>query len=158
MPLRAVFAIALILSAAAAHAQSSGELNAELGGETTLFTILPDSVDLSETSGFRTLLLSGAAEDGQTLTLLFGPWQGDALPDRVKIEWRAGDRAFAANADTGGALAASGIETADGALTAFSFGGLVVPAEVIPGGAMAPIEAAQGIEIDGSFTGRIPLN
>lgn len=153
--IRAVLPAIFIVLAIPSTAEQSGTVEVSLAGEVTTFTLSPEATQRRETSGFTTWHLSGEADDGATLTLIFGPATGAALPDSVKVEWRGSEASYAANADTGGALAVRDVEMSAETLTGFAFGGLVVPVEVIPGGALAPIEAAQGIEIDGRFDGSV---
>ena len=60
-----------------------------------------------------------------------------------------------ANADTGGQLELTDILREDGTIS-LTFGGLVVPARIVPGGALAPVATGQGVEIGGHL-GRVPL-
>ena len=148
----------LIAAATAAAAAETGESRFEVtldGEDHILEASGEEAAELTDDDGFKTLSLGAQSDEGAEITLVFGPYSGDALPDNARLEWR-GDTHYAASNETGGELAVRNAEVGRDGSLAFSFGGLVVPVEIIPGGALAPVEAGQGVEIEGSFTGRVP--
>lgn len=144
-----------------------GEARVTVAGETHVLAVLDDAeddrdfVEATDADAFRVLTLTASAvEDGAPsaprLTLTFGPFSDGGLPDRAAVLFETAEATFAGNADTGGKLAVMEMATTESGETRFAFGGLVVPVELIPGGALAPVEAAQGVPIEGRFSAILP--
>lgn len=151
--MRALPLIVACLAALPAVAEDTGTFSVTADGMETSIGIA--EVERWQSGGTLFLTIGGQADDSaltaQVMVIAGAPEGG------LRLELRRDGGALVANQLTGGTLQMTGVEIAEGTLTAFDFAGLAVPRALVVGGALAPVEAGQGVPVEGRFEGRIAL-